>query len=248
MKLEEALRSLDHTNDDHWTSDGLPRVDVVVSMTHQGVTRKTITDIAPDFNREAWAEASADAGTPENPKLAQEQETVQETVQEIVETVIPLEKVNVTFREDPEQAAHVEIVDDVVAMDSGEVYSDLKLIDRALAEFSRQNDILSKRKTACETRMTDIGRRTVMLERHRSKVAKAMGENSTSISTKNYLNAQATAREDRAKRARAFITAGTTIADVSKELSGKSPIDSAMGNRGRGRGRPAFQPLNQSGG
>ena len=56
-QLKEALGKLDVENAEHWTADGAPRVDAVASLLGvQGLTRKHITDIAPDFNRTKAAE------------------------------------------------------------------------------------------------------------------------------------------------------------------------------------------------
>jgi len=42
----EALKALDPKNDDHWTADGLPRLDVV-----KAGTRAVVTKAAPNFSR-----------------------------------------------------------------------------------------------------------------------------------------------------------------------------------------------------
>lgn len=42
MNLKEALSKLDSDNDDHWTQEGLPRLDVLKTMTGQSVTRSDI--------------------------------------------------------------------------------------------------------------------------------------------------------------------------------------------------------------
>lgn len=59
--LKNALATLDPDRDDHWTNDGLPLVNVVAAMVTDGteVTRQTITDLAPNFTREAWREQKA---------------------------------------------------------------------------------------------------------------------------------------------------------------------------------------------
>lgn len=44
-QIIEALRALDPKNDDHWTADGLPRLDVVKA------SRTGITKAAPNFSR-----------------------------------------------------------------------------------------------------------------------------------------------------------------------------------------------------
>lgn len=52
MEINEALSQLDHGNDDQWTNDGLPQIAVIKQITGASkVTRKMITDAAPDFKR-----------------------------------------------------------------------------------------------------------------------------------------------------------------------------------------------------
>ena len=50
-----ALNNLDHANDDHWTADGVPRVDAVRALVHERVadkvTREVIVNAAPEFAR-----------------------------------------------------------------------------------------------------------------------------------------------------------------------------------------------------
>ena len=51
--IKAALESLDAGNDDHWTSDGLPRVDVVEELVGSDVTRADLKKAAPEFTRTA---------------------------------------------------------------------------------------------------------------------------------------------------------------------------------------------------
>ncbi len=51
-KLEVALRSLDPDNNDHWTSDGSPKLDVLTSIIGDRVTRALVTKEFPLYNRE----------------------------------------------------------------------------------------------------------------------------------------------------------------------------------------------------
>ena len=46
-----ALGSLDADNDEHWTTDGLPRMDTLEDMVKQDLTRADITAAAKGFNR-----------------------------------------------------------------------------------------------------------------------------------------------------------------------------------------------------
>lgn len=57
----EALATLDHEDPKHWTDDGAPLVEVVSELVGSEVTRKEITDAAPNFARGV-------KGAPEQPK------------------------------------------------------------------------------------------------------------------------------------------------------------------------------------
>lgn len=53
MQIKDALKKLDVKNDNHWTDDGLPRVDTIrLLVGDQTVTREHITREYPTFNRE----------------------------------------------------------------------------------------------------------------------------------------------------------------------------------------------------
>ncbi|QDP53462.1 MAG: hypothetical protein GOVbin4933_8 [Prokaryotic dsDNA virus sp.] len=62
-EILEAVRDLDPQNDEHWTADGLPRLDAVENLLGGDVSRKAVTNAAPDFTR-AVAQELVDA--PEN--------------------------------------------------------------------------------------------------------------------------------------------------------------------------------------
>lgn len=52
-KILEALSKLDVANDNHWTGDGLPRIDTVRMLaSNPGIGRDDITKEAPDFSRQ----------------------------------------------------------------------------------------------------------------------------------------------------------------------------------------------------
>lgn len=69
-QINEALALLDPANDEHWTADGAPRVDVVQELTGlEKLVRKDITTAAPNFTR-----ATAAAPEPEPSEGDDEQE------------------------------------------------------------------------------------------------------------------------------------------------------------------------------
>jgi len=49
--LLEAVHLLDHSDDDHWTQDGLPSVEAVSGLIGSKVTRAEITAAAPNIKR-----------------------------------------------------------------------------------------------------------------------------------------------------------------------------------------------------
>jgi hypothetical protein len=51
-KITEALEKLDPANDNHWTTDGLPRIETIRMLAaDQTITRDMITTEAPGFSR-----------------------------------------------------------------------------------------------------------------------------------------------------------------------------------------------------
>lgn len=51
-EILEAVRGLDPNNDEHWTADGQPRLDAVENLLGGDVSRKAVTNAAPDFTRQ----------------------------------------------------------------------------------------------------------------------------------------------------------------------------------------------------
>ena len=86
MEILEALNQLDATNDEHWTQEGLPKLDVVSAILDQEVKRKEVTDAAPDFNREAKAAADADNTPPEPPAEPTDEEDLKAKLDAEIET------------------------------------------------------------------------------------------------------------------------------------------------------------------
>lgn len=65
MEIKDALAKLDPANPNHWTDDGLPRMETVKFLSgNASLTREQVTTAAPEFNREAALAAQQGAGTP----------------------------------------------------------------------------------------------------------------------------------------------------------------------------------------
>jgi hypothetical protein len=76
--LIEVLKSLDPMDDDHWTGDGLPRLDVLKSRFGGVVTRDEINESFPGFSRTKASE-QVDPGNGEA-NLPVEGDTLEEVV------------------------------------------------------------------------------------------------------------------------------------------------------------------------
>lgn len=52
LKVAAAVRRLDRGNDEHWTADGLPRVDAVIEFLGEEVSRDEIKVFVPEARRD----------------------------------------------------------------------------------------------------------------------------------------------------------------------------------------------------
>lgn len=93
-KVAEALRKLDVNNDNHWTADGLPRIDTVRMIAgNQALTREMITAEMPEFSRQT-ASLGVSVAVPVVPVvLPVTVESVEEPTKPILEVVSPVEDV-----------------------------------------------------------------------------------------------------------------------------------------------------------
>ncbi len=68
MDIKEALMSMDALDDDQWTGDGAPKVDVVAEAVGEKVTRQMIVDLAPEFSQTNMVIASEEPPEEEQAK------------------------------------------------------------------------------------------------------------------------------------------------------------------------------------
>ncbi|QBQ80930.1 hypothetical protein HdK1rev_00026 [Escherichia phage vB_EcoS_HdK1] len=50
-KIIEGLRKLNVENDNHWTADGLPKIEALKFTVGPSVTREDVNSVAPGFTR-----------------------------------------------------------------------------------------------------------------------------------------------------------------------------------------------------
>lgn len=237
MDLREALGALDPTNDDHWTSEGLPRVEAVAEISGNAqVKRQDITNADPEFNREkAKAAETVDppaAGETDEPKAETEEDWLGMTDD-------APEKVEEVEEEDP----YAELSDDdILDLTVDVIASNYNLCRRVCDVLGEKFRKAVKARDAANQEIKDLSLRIDLTTRWMQKL-EVTDPNASLHGVQAYLKRSQEAREVRTRRAQAFIKAGTTAEDVAAELSSKSKIDQAMNKRkgAIGSGRPAVR-------
>jgi hypothetical protein len=93
MEIREALHMLDPLDDDHWTSNGSPRLDIIESLVESKVTRRQLLTIAPDFRRETpTIEAVVDSAQAKRAALEEAEAAVQAAEAVQAEATLAAEK------------------------------------------------------------------------------------------------------------------------------------------------------------
>lgn len=236
MDIAEALHQLDPHDDSHWTDGGAPRIDAVSELVGEKVTRKQITDAAPDLTR--------DRLLPDPDAVVVEQEPDQEPDQDPDQE--PDADADADF-DHVTMATMVEVEDEeVVSLPPAQVYNDAVLIDRATEEFTRQSNQLVQRRAAIDAKLAELSVRSERLQKARTILYRRglVPKGPSPIAA--YLEQQRKVRAEKTDRALRFIEAGTSAEDVRNALTTKSKLDQVMSQRrGRGGQRPAY-PVNVS--
>jgi hypothetical protein len=249
MDLLQVLRTLDPENDDHWTTDGLPRVDAVTKIVGGKVDRDQITDAAPLLNRESMR---ADPGTKGNQKPEQPAEVADVGSSPAAP---PFAKVaQESAKSDPAATFLTSPVDDLVEFEDKDaaelnvlemptqvVMRSPALLRKAIAEIDLLYQAKSKERDKLTHELKVLAGKSETASIVLSRIA---GKEKSQDGVKQYLEQARKAREEKAARARAFIEAGTTVKDVAKQLQTKSPLDAAMAIRKPvpGSQRPVMVP------
>lgn len=226
MQLEQALTLLDPANDDHWTHDGLPLVDVLRDLTDdQSLSRKTITNSAPDLTR-AKVKAFADG-----------EDELDESPIEPIEVEVEPEIEVAPIEPDLSPAEHEDGVPvDVFTLPIHEVLADRELTDIAIQQMAEMIDEGNASVKAMKEELAQLNAKNELLKRAALLHSRNRPNNERRSDIQRYLEGQNAARAKRAERAQRFIDAGTTAQDVAEQLSSKSKLDASMATRKAARG------------
>ncbi len=240
MNIHQALTQLDPANDEHWTSDGMPRMDVVQGLTEDPkLTRKAVTDAAPDFNREMAIAAAASAEAPEAPETPEEDDVPEQEPTALEEGEptpdVPEQEPDAQGDgelPDPDADEDEEFEDEPYILDLslGEIFASEEMMIAFQAEANVVCLEWQKEKKRLEAAIVRLSNLSASADARLNRLKRSRPNHDTE-ELRGYLARQAQVREERAKRARAFLDQGINAGDLANTISGKSQLDQALNQR-----------------
>lgn len=227
-KIVEALLKLDVKNDNHWTADGLPRLDTVKMLaSDQTLTRDSVAAAAPGFSRTTATGYTAPSAEQQAPQ-AQGQGGSGE--QQSAAPAAPQTAPQASQATESDQRA-----DDLDAgqaeqpkmeVSAGVATDDIAALEVALAE---QEELVSKiraHKVEVDKAFEEARAKEDEL---RVKLEEARPQRSTGNDIQDYLAAQRKNLEARAARQQMIRESGINLKELASNL--KAPIDAARARR-----------------
>lgn len=250
--ITQALSQLDPADNAHWTADGMPRMDVVEKLVgDSSITRKNVTDAAPDFTRDTATELAALEAMAQKEKAEAEAEVKPEVAEKPIEAPIIEQPTEPAPEPTSECASGACSLSEAVAADDpvkalGELSEaqEVYILDMPLPEvcstlegmeaWQIEANVLSvnwqKEKSVLDTRINKLAKLSASITARQQRMR--MNEpNHDTAPIRAYLKRQAEVREQRAKRAQAFIDRGINQGDLTALISGKAKIDIALNQR-----------------
>lgn len=225
-----ALSRLDPKNDEHWTSDGVPRVDAVSTMVGRAVTRKEIVDAAPALTRESAAAAGPEQTHPATGEPRTEVKAPADGSPATIEgdkgaeprSTGPVTPAQNELRAEPTPLEIAQRRAAALQHESNEIAEEI----RDLQKMKAQIDAEHARAVADVER---LGPSPDQQERDNIRA---------------YLQRAQKAREDRAARVSGILGDGLKMREVLTAAGGRSALDGAMAMRKPplGAGRPSPRP------
>lgn len=204
-KVLEALGKMDPMNDNHWTSDGMPRIDTVKFLAGDPtLTREMVTAEAPDFTRQALLAMQATAGA--TPPVVTKQ-TDPALAAAAAPVVTEQAAAPVTIAQPVER-----VVDYDAAIDAAQ-----RTLQAAITLRNEANDKVTEAQNALDD---------LINEQH------ASGEAETTMDViQGYLRSQAGVLQERARRAQVLKESGVTLEDIKNLIPQASPLDQALARK-----------------
>lgn len=219
----ESLKQLDVNNDNHWTADGLPRLDTVrMIASDASLTRETLDTIAPGFNRanaQTWEEP-VEQGTPKSVQDTPQEQTQPETTDQQTSTQDAQADSATTESSSTEQPAETEAqqASEVEAYETA--LKHLQECETKTAE-ALQVQADANAKVAEALQAEDIARK---------RVDSLAPEEKNEDVVQRYLRNQVKALEEQAELAAKIAESGINLDALRQQLQ-LSPLDSALSQR-----------------
>lgn len=218
QNLVDSLKKLDVKNDNHWTADGLPRLDTVKMLAaDQTVTRDQVAAAAPGFSRDSaatWAPVAT---------------------QEPVQGVTPAEKeiAPVTAVAPATQETPAPVKDEEVKVEAGD--KDIDLLKTAFLEQTKKVESLRQAKEKLNSEFE--AERQKEDDMRAELEAKNPNVDNTPNAIQGYLAAQNKLLQERAAKKQILKESGIDFKELQSGL--RAPIDSVMSRKNsRGTKRP----------
>ena len=225
MDIKTVLATLDPANDEHWTNNGSPRMDVIQKlMNDDSISRKMVTDANPSFTRETATQEPVNA-----------QEDKAENDGPAVKEAKPIVK-----EIQPEEVTEFDLDNLTSEMMKGVFSSEDSLISFRNACVKKVNEWTNEKKLL-NNRIINLSRLSEQAGAQLTHINNRKPNKGDSVIS-DYLAQQGKVREQKAARAKAFIDQGIDAGVLASQLSGKSKLDQAMNQRKPARGSTRPDP------
>lgn len=238
-----ALKALDVTNDNHWTADGLPRLDTVKMLaSNQSLTREAVSAAAPGFTR---ATASTYAAQPAGGETSTPAQAAQPGPQgdnpqgQGGNTPDPANASGVA----PQSANASEVASNFSGGETEQPEVADRLADgndeiAALeAELEETSEYVEQIRVHLNEVLRSFEQARAREDSLREKLDALRPKDDDTNAIQAYLASQRRQLEDRAARKKLIRESGLDLKELARDL--KAPIDAAMARKtGRGSRRP----------
>lgn len=266
IDINEFLARLDPSNDEHWTADGLPRMDVLhVILGKDTMTRQDLTGLAPEFTREVAIKLAAEAdGNPPADDQSEPEADADADVDADAEDqpkasggVMGALRDALGSKDDDQAEPEPDADADADAEDQAEpepepeaeaeleAPAELSKYDKLQLKLADATEVMyAQQKIAKEAKeAADEAANEVNALNRKIEVCAKTDPNHATAGVRAYLNQQNKNRLERAQgqiKLRELL--GMTQGDVAKTIDPRAPIDREMRVRkpGMGQGRPKY--------
>lgn len=224
-----ALQQLDSSNDNHWTADGMPRLDTLKALTGEtDITRAQVTEVAPFFSREnPTLETPPEVLNPPSPDAPPVAAAPPVTAPP--EEVVAPEPEVAEQPAEPDSVVSTENEDDHIA----ELQTALAATREGMQEAATAIDAAQQAYNKLVNQEAEID----------EELGKLVGVESSGDAIASYLESQKRLVSEKVNRFKQLKESG--VLEVVNSLGKmRAPVDVAMSRkRGRGAARPTRAPL-----